>query len=337
MSNVPTHTRPLNTAVLFLVFNRPSATSQVFEAIRKAKPPKLYIAADGARADRKGEIELTQKVREIATAVDWQCEVKTLFRDQNLGCKRAVCEAIYWFFEHEDKGIILEDDTLPNQDFFYFVENNLEKYKLDNRVMMITGTNFLSNPNYKDPYFFSEHMSIWGWGTWKRAWDLYDVNMNSWKTSEAKEFFNKKYFASYISKYYKYIFNSLQLDKIDTWDYQWVFTCLYNHGLCVTPSVNLISNIGTIGAHTNGVTDSHFMKVYTLKFDHYSNYYPIVHVNYKHDFTQHKIYSRKIARMMIIIELLKKIYLYNLLRFIKKLIIGLRKNLYHKKEIQKLD
>ena len=103
-----------NTAVLFLVFNRPDTTAQVFEAIRKAKPSRLYVAADGPRSAREGEAERVAKVREISTAVDWPCVLHTLFRNENLGCKYAVSDAISWFFRHEDKGIILEDDCLPH-------------------------------------------------------------------------------------------------------------------------------------------------------------------------------------------------------------------------------
>ena len=77
-----------DTPVLLLVFNRPSTTEQVFEAVRQAKPPRLYIGADGARPG-KNEEALCEEVRSIATQVDWECEVHTLFRDQNLGCGRA--------------------------------------------------------------------------------------------------------------------------------------------------------------------------------------------------------------------------------------------------------
>ena len=125
---------PLQTAVLFLVFNRPDTTAQVFEVIRQARPPRLYIAADGARPNRADEPELIARVREIATAVDWPCEVRTLFREENLGCKHAVSGGITWFFEHEEQGIILEDDCLPSQSFFWFCEELLEKYKDDKRV-----------------------------------------------------------------------------------------------------------------------------------------------------------------------------------------------------------
>ena len=111
----------MNNALLFLVFNRPDTTRKVFNAIRDAKPPRLYIAADGHRPDCVGEDMLCDEVRKIATSVDWACEVKTLFRDRNLGCKKGVSSGINWFFQHEEQGIILEDDVLPHPDFFFIL------------------------------------------------------------------------------------------------------------------------------------------------------------------------------------------------------------------------
>jgi len=95
------------TPVLFLVFNRPDVTARVFEAIRQVKPPRLYVAADGPRRDREGEVAKCEEVRRIATAADWGCEVKTLFRVKNLGCRQAVFEGLNWFFKNETDGIIL--------------------------------------------------------------------------------------------------------------------------------------------------------------------------------------------------------------------------------------
>ena len=110
-----------NTAILFLVFNRPETTSKVFSAIRSIKPSRLYLASDGPRENKEGEKEKVNSVRKIVTDVDWQCDVKTLFREKNLGCGKGVSEAISWFFQNEKEGIILEDDDLPHKDFLYFV------------------------------------------------------------------------------------------------------------------------------------------------------------------------------------------------------------------------
>lgn len=158
--------KPLKTAVLFLVFNRPETTKTVFEAIRKAKPKRLYIAADGPRKHREGENEKVSSVRQIVTYVDWPCDVKTLFRDENLGCKSAVSGAITWFFNHEEEGIILEDDCLPHPDFFPFCESLLKRYANDERIWVITGNNFQNGIQRGEAsYYFSRYNHVWGWAS----------------------------------------------------------------------------------------------------------------------------------------------------------------------------
>lgn len=305
----------IESAVLFLVFNRLDTTKEVFKAISQVKPPKFYLAVDGPREDREGESETVDLVKNyVLSNIDWDCEVHTLVRTKNLGCKTAVSEAISWFFEMESEGIILEDDVVPNIDFFYFVESNLKKYRDDSRVMMITGTNYISDPVSSVPYFFSEHMTIWGWGTWRRAWNLYDVNMKNWSTDDCKEYFRKKYFNSYIWKHFRDTFDSLRTSYIDTWDIQWVFTCLYNHGLCLTPSVNLVSNIGVYGTHGDGLTDSHFIKKYPLSVEEYQSFFPTVHTNYSYDFDLHQLKTKKVVRKRYFIAITKRIGLYSLLR-----------------------
>ena len=182
----------LNTAVLFLVFNRPETTARVFDAIRKARPPRLYVAADGPRTNRPGEAERVEKVRQIATAVDWPCEVNTLFRKDNIGCKRAVSGAITWFFEKEEEGIILEDDTLPSQSFFWFCQELLEIYRDDERIFIISGYNKQDEWNAeKVDYFFSYFGGIWGWASWRRAWKHFDIEMTDLERYAAQGFFEQ--------------------------------------------------------------------------------------------------------------------------------------------------
>lgn len=234
---------PLRTPVLFLVFNRPDNTARVFEAIRQAKPPRLYVAADGPRADREGEAEKVAKVREIATTVDWPCEVKTLFREKNLGCKYAVSGAITWFFEQEEHGIILEDDCLPSQSFFYFCEQLLDYYKQDTRILHIGGTNPLAKGvKTSSTYYFSEYNRIWGWATWRRAWRKYDPEITFWPDIKRKDVL-RHLLGKDESRKFTRIFSKVYENKIDTWDYQWLLIRLL-HGRAIIPDVNLISNIG---------------------------------------------------------------------------------------------
>jgi hypothetical protein len=231
---------PFQTAVLFLVFNRPETTKQVFEAIRQAKPPRLYVAADGPRANREGEAARASQVREIATAVDWPCELKTLFRDENLGCKNAVSSGIDWFFENEEQGIILEDDCLPHPDFFTFCETLLNRYASDERVWVVTGDNFQDGQQRSDgSYYFSRYNHVWGWASWRRAWTKRDMNIQFWPNwRESPEW--KAWLPDRVErKYWTKIFDQMYRQEIDTWDYPWTASVWFHGGLSATPNVLL--------------------------------------------------------------------------------------------------
>lgn len=237
--------RMLQSAVLFLIFNRPDPTARVFDAIRSARPSRLYVAADGAREGRPGEAERVAMVRQIATAVDWPCEVRTLFRDRNLGCKRAVSEGITWFFSHEEAGIILEDDCLPGPSFFRFCEELLEKYRHDPRVWAISGANFHGDRHRgRATYFFSHYVHIWGWATWRRAWSQYDADLGWWSTWRRSRAFRGAFPDAVERRYWLKTIDRVARGEVDTWDYQWFATMRRHGGVAASPNVNLVSNIG---------------------------------------------------------------------------------------------
>lgn len=237
--------KPLETAVLFLVFNRLDVTKQVFEAIKTAKPPRLYVAADGPRENKPNEAEKVKAVRDyVLSNVDWQCEVKTLFREKNLGCKYAVSGAITWFFENEKQGIILEDDCLPSQSFFWFCEELLERYKSDTRIFIISGFN--KQQSWREDssdYFYSKFGGIWGWASWRRAWEKCDIEMN-----HLSNFIEENGFVNVLGEKLANVRMNQMLktknDKIDTWDYPWGFSRHMQSGLACVPSRSLTENIG---------------------------------------------------------------------------------------------
>ena len=253
--------RPLNTPILFLIFNRLEPTKRVFEAIREAKPPRLYVGADGARSDKEGENEKVTAVRKfVMENIDWECEVKTLFRDQNLGCKYAVSEAITWFFENEDQGIILEDDCMPAQSFFYYCEDLLDRYREDNRIWHISGDNFQNGVKRGEAsYYFSKYSHVWGWASWSSRWQHYDVELSAFSRAECRKKFKTFFRNKKEEKYWVRIFQDVALGKVDTWDYQWQFATWFNNGLAVLPNVNLVSNIGfgSDATHTLSVESEH--------------------------------------------------------------------------------
>ena len=256
--------KPLETPVLFLVFNRPDVTQRVFDEIRKAKPSKLFLAADGPRQDKPGEKDKCQAVRNIVEQIDWDCEVYRSFRETNLGLKLAVSSAIDWFFEHADEGIILEDDCLPSQSFFWFCQELLERYRDDERIMQIGGNNYLfGKKKFDATYYFSKFNEIWGWATWKRAWYHYDVHMKTFpqfrEEGQIDNYFDDREIQDWLMSYFEQDYNTK--GRIGLWSSQWSYAICAQNGLTISPSVNLVQNIGLVGEAT------HIDKTYKLYGD----------------------------------------------------------------------
>lgn len=249
------------TPILLLVFNRPDLTKKVFESISAAKPERLYIAADGARNEEE-KIKCIA-VRDIVANVTWDCEVKTLFREENLGCKYAVSGAIDWFFENEPEGIILEDDCLPSQSFFGFCSTLLEHYRGDNRIGHIGGSNFQDGiKRGEGTYYFSRLTHVWGWAGWRRVWKNYDVEMKSFADFKESDLENSSTHSLHKATWYRNLENTYK-GQINTWDYQYAYSNLINNCLSIMPNQNLIKNIGFGEDATHTFGDHHFANLET--------------------------------------------------------------------------
>jgi hypothetical protein len=239
---VPQEDQKLDMPVLFLIFNRPDLTEKVFGQIRKVKPKQLFIAADGPRESHPDDLEKCKKTRELVLGmIDWDCEVKTLFRDTNLGCGLAVSQAITWFFEHVEMGIILEDDCFPSIAFFFFCTELLKHFKESESIMHISGGSYLPDKFFgHNSYYFSKYPFIWGWATWREAWHKYDfkiVNKNLDTVLEIHDSIEEK-------EYWETIRRKISEGKIDTWDFRWNFSIWKENGISVVSTLNLIKNIG---------------------------------------------------------------------------------------------
>ena len=260
----------MRSPVLFLVFNRPEPTAEVFAAIRAARPPRLYVAADGARPNRPGEAQRCEETRQVATAVDWPCEVKTLFRDKNLGCKQAVSQALDWFFECEPEGVVLEDDCVPDPSFFQYCDELLEHYRDDERIALISGDNFQFGRVYgESSYYFSRYCHIWGWASWRRAWRRYDRDIKAWPAFRDGGGLERVFGGRpREARYWRRILDEVHQGKIDTWDYQWNFAVWAQSMLTILPQKNLVKNIGfgVDATHTTGRSKFADMRAEQLDF-----------------------------------------------------------------------
>ena len=238
----------VNTPVALIIFNRPDTTEKAFDEIAKARPPKLFVIADGPRADNPEDIKKCAAVREIIERVNWECEVFKNYSDVNLGCGKRPATGISWVFEHVEEAIILEDDCVPHPTFFRFCEELLERFCDDERVMMIGGGTLqfgLNRALYS--YYFSCIPSCWlGWATWRRAWQQYDMEMKLWPLVRGTTWLSDVLGDPRLVEQWRNIFDKAYAGagKVDYWDYQWNFTCFVQNSLIVLPYTNLASNIG---------------------------------------------------------------------------------------------
>ena len=245
----------LKTPIAYIIFNRPRHTRETFAAIRAQRPATLLIIADGPREGHPTDSDRCRETREIVEEIDWPCQVLHNYATQNMGCKRRVSSGIDWVFEQVERAIILEDDCLPNDDFFSFCDTLLDRYEHDERVWVVTGNNFQGGQIRGDAaYYFSKYNQCWGWATWRRAWQHYRVDLPFWPEWKHTKDWRAKTLDSVERTVWSRLLDRVKNGEIDTWDYQWTACAWYHAGLTATPNVNLVTNLGFGPDATHTVT-----------------------------------------------------------------------------------
>ena len=247
----------LQAPVLLFVFNRVEQSGRVFDAVKAARPARLLVVADGPRSERTGEAETCERVRAIATAVDWPCTVHTNFLDDNVGCDERIVSGLDWAFSIVEEAIILEDDCIPDPTFFSFCDELLSLYREDRRVAMISGFNGVPD---KLPgsfsYYFGLVGSCWGWATWRSRWSKFDAKLSNWPERRARGELNTVFSRAWDRRYYTARFDECYaLGTKSPWDYRWFYTRIVEGGLAAVPRTNLVSNIGFGPGATHTVSD----------------------------------------------------------------------------------
>jgi hypothetical protein len=234
------------TTVAFFVFNRPDTTARVFERIREAQPARLFVIADGPRPGVPDDRDRTAEVRRIVDRVDWACDVRRDYADDNMGLRERVASGLSWVFGQTDAAILLEDDCLPDPTFFPFCDELLVRYAGDDRVMGISGNQFVPDAgSTARSYRFSRQPLIWGWASWRRAWQRCDVRMSAWPALRDRGWLTTVLPERREREYWAYLFDrNCRLGRAGSWDYAWQLTCWMEGGLTIHPAVNLVTNIG---------------------------------------------------------------------------------------------
>jgi hypothetical protein len=242
-----------------MAFNRPDHLQVLLARLREVKPERVFVAIDGSRSGRPDETQRVQSCRDLVGTIDWGCEVQSLFQDHNLGCGLGVSTAISWFFSKVERGIILEDDIIPDPSFFPFCSELLDRYESDTRVFAISGCNFVPRSAQRRPqdaYRFSQVPHIWGWATWRRSWQQHHLDIAGWQRQLPPLKLWKAAGRSVPgSVYWASTFELLARKEVDTWDGQFVLASMVSGQLTATSNVNLIENIGFGELATHTVED----------------------------------------------------------------------------------
>jgi hypothetical protein len=256
MSTLQAANAAVSPPVLLIAFRRPELTRRLLESIRAARPDRLYVACDGPRIGRAGEAEKVSAVHAVVAECVGDLNPVTLYRAENLGCGRGVSEAISWFFEHEEEGIILEDDCLPDASFYPFCAELLDRYRDVSNVMQVAGYNAFANGVLRpSDYSFTSYGYQWGWATWRRAWRHFDLAMASWPAFKALGYHRGPAFNRDRVR----LLDATYSGQVDTWDYQWAFAMAAESGLSAVPHGNLVINLGM-----NGPDGTHYTEIQSV-------------------------------------------------------------------------
>lgn len=260
----------LDVPVLLIVHRRPAETRRVFDAIARARPRRLFIAADGPRSP--ADQEACALTRAAVQRVDWDCDVAYDFCQKNVGLNARVVSALDWTFASVESAVVLEDDCLPHERFFTFCSSMLERYRDDSRIVHVSGECYRDKRDGDRSYFFSKYPLAWGWATWRRAWSLFDADITTWPRfrgqPEASVLFDTSDERRYWMTTFEQVYRQAQARRRTSWDYPWYFACMTN-GLSIHPAVNLVSNIGygPRASHTHGASDLSNRRLESLEED----------------------------------------------------------------------
>lgn len=231
----------LKTPVVIIVYNRPNLTKKLLNKLSIVKPKNLVIISDGAKPDQK-DIKKVLKIKKIVKQINWKCKKLYISSKKNLGLKKRVHSGLNIVFQNYNKAIIFEDDCIPNKSFF-FCEKLLDLYKNNKKISTISGNKF-NSIEIKNSYYFSKYSSIWGWASWKRSWNSFDIKIKFWpKYKKSKRWI--KDFPDIVERiFWEKKFDKVYNGTIKSWAYPFLLNNFYHRNLTIIPKYNLVKNIG---------------------------------------------------------------------------------------------
>ena len=258
----------LSPIVLF-VYNRPNHTRQTIEALQKnelAKDSELFIYSD---APKNKEVEKQVKeVRDYIKTINGFKKVTIIEREKNYGLAKNIIEGVTKIVNEYGKIIVLEDDLITTPYFLKFMNDALDFYKDESKVMHISGYIYPINNEGLNDVFFIKPTSCWGWATWKRAWKFFKKDVDFYL-----KVFNKKMIKDFnLNNSYDYFSQIIdnKKGKINTWAIFWYASVYLNGGLSLHSKESFVRNIGFdgLGVHCgkSNVFDVNIKNSFDIKF-----------------------------------------------------------------------
>ena len=280
----------VDVAVLILFFNRPRQLAQVFEQVKKARPSRLFLYQDGPRGEK--DLPGIEACRQVVADIDWECEVHQLYQEKNYGCDPSEYISQKWAFSHADKCIVLEDDDVPSVSFFRFCKEMLDRYENDTRISMIAGFNPEEiTPGISSDYFFASTFSIWGWASWRRVIDTWDEHYSFLDDKENMRLLEDLIQTRKFRKDFIYMCQRHRENKKAYYETIFHASILFNSGLSIVPTRNMINNLGATADSTHFKGSIHTMpkgyrRIFTMK--RYEVDFPLKHPRYVIENTAYK-------------------------------------------------
>ena len=235
--------------IIIFTYNRLSHLKKLLISLAKnpeCKKSKAYIFIDGPK-DNKDKIN-TDKIFNYMNNIDLFLSKQIIYRSNNLGTARSIIKGINYVSNKEKKFIVLEEDLIVSNQFLYFCNNLLQLYKNEKNVWHINGWVF-DNLKFEDEFFFSTHMSCWGWATWSDRWKNFKKIKKKTFYFDIKKNFKKKFDYLNSGSYLGLLLNFKR--KANTWAVYWYYTIFKNKGLTITPYKTLVINSGFDFKSTN--------------------------------------------------------------------------------------
>jgi len=269
--------------VCIKIWIRPELQRKQFEVIKKVKPSVLFLCSDGGRTSEESLL-IEQSRKMFDSEIDWECTVHKMYESSNLGMYTMGLKNHAWIWSNVDRCIILEDDILPTESFFYYCAELLEKYKNDERISVICGMNHLGiSEEVNSDYFFSRQGSIWGFAMWKRTYDRffdYSYSSDEYVVRKIEDFakenrlFRKRMNAYGKNKYYE--------GHVAGSEFFIEFSIYGQNQLQIIPKKNLIKNMGASADSEHSDVIKHMPRGLRRVFDMetYELVFPLSHAKY---------------------------------------------------------